>query len=284
MPKKFFWIKLKDSFFKQLAIKKLRKVAGGDTFVIIYLKMMLLSMNNEGKICFECNDGSEFAENLALELDEQEDNVSMTLGFLKNHGLIEYITDGEVFLPEVIDCIGSESESAERVRKHREIKKTLQCNTDVTPLLQDGNKNVTLEKEIEREKEIDIEIEREYKAKPKRTRKKKDSPKIDYASSVRLTETEYEGFIAKYGQDMTLALIDILNNYKEQYHKKYDSDAAAIRNWVVDAYYERANKAAKRGGIGVAEAAAEVEKRLGVNNGNDDNTNGVDPVWGVWAE
>ena len=53
MAKKYFWLKLKDNFFKQKSIKKLRKMAGGDTFTIIYLKMQLLSLTNEGKLYYE---------------------------------------------------------------------------------------------------------------------------------------------------------------------------------------------------------------------------------------
>ena len=162
VPKKFFWIKLKDNFFKQLAIKKLRKIAGGDTFVIIYLKMMLLSMNNEGKILYECYDDSEFVENLALELDEDLDNVKMTIAFLKTQKLIEFTTEGEAVLPEAVDCIGSETDSAERKRKSRanQAKQLEGCDSDVT-LSQDGHKNVTLEirdKSIEKEIEIDSKL------------------------------------------------------------------------------------------------------------------------------
>ena len=50
MAKKYFWLKLKDDFFQQRAIKKLRKLAGGDTFTIIYLKLQLLSLKDEGRI------------------------------------------------------------------------------------------------------------------------------------------------------------------------------------------------------------------------------------------
>ena len=37
--KKFFWLKLKEDFFRDKRIKKLRKIAGGDTYTIIYLKL-----------------------------------------------------------------------------------------------------------------------------------------------------------------------------------------------------------------------------------------------------
>ena len=40
--KKYYWLKLKEAYFDNPKIKMLRKIAGGDTFTIIYLKMQLL--------------------------------------------------------------------------------------------------------------------------------------------------------------------------------------------------------------------------------------------------
>lgn len=158
MPKKYFWIKLKDSFFNQLAIKKLRKLAGGDTFTIIYLKMMLLAMNDSGKISYEC-EADEFMENLALDIDEEEGNVALTLAFLKSNKLLEHVSESEVFLPEVPGCTGGESDSAERVRKHRQQHKPLQCNTNVTDEKRLSNKNVTLDIDIDIDKDKDKDKE-----------------------------------------------------------------------------------------------------------------------------
>lgn len=159
-PKQYYWLKLKDDFFRQKEIKKLRKIAGGDTYTIIYLKMLLLAIKEENKLYFEGVE-DEFADELALELDEDEENVAMTLAFLDKHNLIEIVNDEEFFLPQAEEMTGSESESAARVRRHREKKKmlqsngkTLQCNTDVTP----SNKNVTTEIEIEKDKEIEKDI------------------------------------------------------------------------------------------------------------------------------
>lgn len=53
MAKRYYWLKLPDGFFRQKAIKKLRKIAGGDTYTIIYLKMLLVAMKASMKIiCF----------------------------------------------------------------------------------------------------------------------------------------------------------------------------------------------------------------------------------------
>lgn len=151
MAKKYVWLKLKDDFFQQRVIKKLRKIAGGDTYTIIYLKLQLLSLKDEGKLFYEGVE-DDFAEEMALTIDEEIENVKVTLMFLEKNGLIETVSEDEYLLPHVIDSIGSESASAERVRKHREKQKALHCNTDVTPLLQDET-NCNTEKE--KDKEID---------------------------------------------------------------------------------------------------------------------------------
>ena len=104
---------------------------------------------------------------IALALDEDAENVKLTLAFLQRHGLIEIGDDDEYQLTEVPTIIGSETASAMRVREHRERKKQsdtegrlLQCNTNET-----GCNNlkqicsVEREKEIERDKELEKEGE-----------------------------------------------------------------------------------------------------------------------------
>lgn len=155
MAKKYYWLKLKSDFFTSKAMKKLRRIAGGDTYTIIYLKLQLYSLKDEGKLYFEGVEDS-FAEELALALDEDEDNVRVTLTFLERMGLIQKIDDAQYLLSEVPYLIGSESDSAERVRTFR-AKKALQCNALVTKC----NTEIEKEKDIEREKDIEIERETE---------------------------------------------------------------------------------------------------------------------------
>ena len=165
--KKYFWLKLREDFFRDKRIKKLRRIAGGDTYTIIYLKMQLLSLKESGLLLYEGIEDT-FAEELATELDEDVENVTVTLNYLFRYGLLEEI-DGERFLlPEAAKNIGKEGSSAERVRRHRAKKKAdklpepsssnvleapkednaLHCNDGVT-------KSNT---EIEKEKEKEIEL------------------------------------------------------------------------------------------------------------------------------
>ncbi len=148
MAKRYYWLKLKENFFRQKEIKKLRKIAGGDTFTIIYLKIQLLSLKDNGKLFFEGVEDT-FYEELALEIDEDVNNVELTIAYLMKHGLLEEVTRDEYILPQTISSIGSESASAERMRKSRAKKHLSQCDE----VVQIGCTEQEQEKEQEKEKE-----------------------------------------------------------------------------------------------------------------------------------
>ena len=153
--KRYYWLKLQDGFFTSKRIKKLRKLAGGDTFTIIYLKMQLLAMKTDGFLKWTGLE-DDFASELALDLDEDPENVKVTLAYLISCGLVETSDNISFFLPWAVENTGSETASTQRVREFR-ARQALQCNTDVTPLKREGN----VEKEIEIEKELDLEIEKD---------------------------------------------------------------------------------------------------------------------------
>ena len=161
-PKRYFWLKLHKDFFQRKEIKRLRKIAGGDTYTIIYLKMLLRSIMSEGKLYF---DGLEenFSSELALDLDESEENVQITVTYLLNSGLLEMRSEDEYYLPDTKDSTGCETAGAARVRKHRERQKALQCNTDVTQVKQFCNVEIEKEKELYKEKEKELYKEKEEK-------------------------------------------------------------------------------------------------------------------------
>lgn len=149
--KRYFWLKLYDDFFTSKRIKKLRSIAGGDTYTIIYLKMQLKALKTDGYLYF---DGvmSDFAEELALDIDESVEDVKVTINYLMSVGLLE-TNDGEEYkLPFLENCIGSENASAQRVREHRAKQKVLQCNANVTEVKQLCNAEIDIEKDIEKDK------------------------------------------------------------------------------------------------------------------------------------
>lgn len=134
-------------------VKKLRRIAGGDTYTIIYLKLMLLSLKTDGKLYFDSIEDT-FAEELALEIDEDPENVRVTLMYLEKMSLLQLINEDELYLTQMDNLILSESESAERVRKHRAKKKQIEADNEqlkITETLinqevyQDGDADKTLQ-------------------------------------------------------------------------------------------------------------------------------------------
>ena len=151
--KRYFWIQLTQDFFKSKEMKLLRKIAGGDTHTIIYLKMMLISLEDGGRIYYD-GLADNLAEELSLVIDENIEDIKITLIFLESKGLLTKKSDRDYFLEQVPEMVGSETASARRVRKFRENKLALQCNTDKT------KRNGDIDEEIDIDKEIDIDLDK----------------------------------------------------------------------------------------------------------------------------
>lgn len=222
-PKRYFWLKLHKDFFQRKEIKRLRKIAGGDTYTIIYLKMLLRSIMSDGKLYF---DGLEddFASELALDLDEKEENVQITIQYLLKSGLLEMCSDEEYYLPDTKDSTGCETAAASRMRRCRAKKDKLERN-NVTPMLQ------SCYGEIDKELEKDIEIEKEIH------------------SSAKSTTTKRKRFEKPTLSQITQYCLERNNNVNaEQFYDYYESNGwkvgknamkdwkACVRTWERNGY------------------------------------------------
>lgn len=154
--KRYYWLRLYDDFFGSFRIKKLRKMAGGDTYVIIYLKMQLKAMKTDGILKYR-GLGTDFVDEIAIDIDEDPDNVRVTLMYLISCGLAETNDQQTFFFPYSVENTGSETSSAQRMREARKKAKEL-CANNVRTMCEHGY--VEIEKEIDTK---DIAIEREEK-------------------------------------------------------------------------------------------------------------------------
>lgn len=199
--KKYYWLKLKEDFFSQPRIKQLRKIAGGDTYTIIYQKIMLLSIRNSGVIEFQ-NIEPTLQQELALILDEEVENIKIVLAFMHSSKLIEEFEPNCYLIPDVVHLIGSHTDAAERMKKMRE-------RNIVTPLLQDvtqreDKKDKKEELEIKDKINILTEIINHFNLKTNKTKYQK--------GSERTTLEKYVNAIIKSGD--TLEDIKNLIDYK----------------------------------------------------------------------
>lgn len=218
--RRYYWLKLKEDFFIDKRIKRLRRISGGDTYTIIYLKLLLLSLKDSGKLYYDGVE-TDFIKELALTIDETEDDVMVTVNYLVAQNLMEVIMENdEYFLTELPSLIGSETASTRRSRKSRE-QKALQSGNDATPcnLLQQ-NCNTEIEKEI------DIEIEKEGEI------EKQNLPHIFYGEykNIRLTDEEYRRLTEKL-QGHTDTMIEKLSRYIKSSGKIYQDHYVTILNW-----------------------------------------------------
>jgi predicted phage replisome organizer len=214
-------------------IKKLRKIAGGDTCTIIYLKMLLLSLPDEGVLYY---DGIEddFAEEIALELDEETENVRMTITYLLSKGLMEKRSKYEYFLYQVPEMLGKEGESAVRMRRQRKKMEEERHNvTEERHFVQKSDTEIDIEKdkEIELHSDIDIDCDSVYKGE---------------CNNVILLDWQWKKLKELFPNNYR-ERVDRLSRYIRRTGKNYPSHYATIVSWAKEdgQINEQTAKAAK---------------------------------------
>ena len=152
--KKFYWLKLKRDFFKRHDIRIIEEMPNGKDYVLFYLKLLLESIDHEGSLRF--SDTIPYNEQmLSVVTNTNIDIVRSAMKLFTELNLMEVLDDATIYMAEVNNMIGSESWSAERVRRFRsKQQQALLCNTDVTSC------NEEKEEEIKKDKDIELENER----------------------------------------------------------------------------------------------------------------------------
>ena len=241
--RRYYWLQLKEDFFKSKEMRLMRKLPGGEELTIIYLKIMLASLPDEGKIYFE-GLAEDLAEELALLIDEDTEAVRMALMFLTKKNLLTTSDNYQFTLEQVPEMIGSETASTRRSRKHREGQKALQCNTDATKC----NGDIDIEIDIEKDIELDQEQEQKNAVGGENLIFKKLKEAFGEMSVNGTMVEEVERLLKQYGQELVVLALNetILNagkslRYTMSILQRWDGQglrtAEQIR--VADEEYER---------------------------------------------
>ena len=154
--KKFYWLKLKRDFFKRHDIRIIEEMPNGKDYVLFYLKLLLESIDHEGSLRF--SDTIPYTEQmLSVITNTNVDIVRSAMKLFIELGLIEIFDDQTIFMGEVEKMIGSESESAERMRRMRQNQKPSLCDGDV----QKSDTEIEKEEEIKKDLDKDLDLDRE---------------------------------------------------------------------------------------------------------------------------
>ena len=146
--KVYFWLKVDKKFFDNLFIKRLKQVPGGYNMIVIYIRLMLESLEDDCILYYE-GYFDNLVQELALKLDVTEDDINMTMAYFTKCGLIQIDGDGNATLSQAKAMVESETNWAKYKREKRG-KATEQTKLDSVQRL--SNTRPT-EKEIELEKD-----------------------------------------------------------------------------------------------------------------------------------
>lgn len=151
--KVYFWLKIDKKFFDNIFIKRLKTVPGGYTMTVIYIRLMLESLESDCILYYE-GYFDNLKEELALKLDVSEDDIDMTMAYFTKCGLIQIDEDKNAELPQAKALVESETNWANYKREQRKKTKL----EEVQPSLTFSNSCPTeIEKEIEKEIELQLE-------------------------------------------------------------------------------------------------------------------------------
>ncbi|VPR98781.1 Phage replication protein [Streptococcus pneumoniae] len=162
--KVYFWLKIDKKFFDNIFIKRLKTVPGGYTMTVIYIRLMLESLESDCILYYE-GYFNNLKEELALKLDVSEDDIDMTMAYFTKCGLIQIDEDKNAELPQAKAMVMSETNWASYKREQRKKGKL----EEVQPSLTFSNScptEIEIEKELELELEIEVEVDKEQSPTP----------------------------------------------------------------------------------------------------------------------
>jgi len=157
VSKRYYWLKLNQNFFDSSEIRVLQSMESGSDYIILWQRLLLSSLDyttETQKIGL-----LSFKENIPWDIDLMisvfgfsKEIINTALKIFQKLGMITLTESGEIWANDIQRLLGSETDSAERVRRHRKkiehlSGKVLQSNGDVT------NSNIEIEIEKEKEKE-----------------------------------------------------------------------------------------------------------------------------------
>lgn len=174
--KVYFWLKVDKKFFDNVFIKRLKNMNGGYAMTVIYIRLMLESLESD---CILYYDGflESLVEELAIKLDVSEDDINMTMAYFTKCGLIQIDTEGNAELLQAKAMLEQETNQAQYMREYRKRQK----------LKNDNSYNVSQKDNVVNEPlttcktEIDIEKEIEHKSKNKSKNQNKNNATADFS-------------------------------------------------------------------------------------------------------
>lgn len=247
---KFYWLQLKEDFFEEDSIEWLEEQENGHKYSLFYLKLCLKSLKTNGILIRKVGnmlvpyDNKKLAEMTKTPVD----TVIVAMELLKGIGLVQILENGELYIAQLENMIGSQSKSALKKQQQRQLKQQL--------LLEGGQEVDICPPKIEIEIEQEEEIKKDIKVEKKKiyfdnenlnsifeeflqVRKKLKAVNSDRAIKTLINK------LNKYTDDIKYQMIEksIVNSWKDVYElkeeKNYQSNKGYTRQEVVPSWLNK---------------------------------------------
>ena len=221
--RKYYYLKLKESYFDDDAIVLLESMQDGMLYSNILLKLYLKSLKYGGTLQLDENIPYT-AQMIATFTRQQVGTVERALQIFMKLGLVEPLDNGALYMSNIELFIGQSSTEGERKRRARmKISEQKRLSGQVSEAKAD-----ICPPEIEIKKEIDIELEKEGELKGQALARS-----YGRYENVFLTDTELSELQAELPEKWAY-YIERLSGYIASTGKKYKNHAATIRRWAAD--------------------------------------------------
>lgn len=245
--KRFYWLKLKENFFEEDTISWLEEQENGKEYCLFYLKLCLKSLKTDGILIR--NVGELLVPYDIKKLSEMThtdiDTARVSMEIFEKIGLIQILENGEIYLTQLENMVGSETTKAETMRRLRSRKKI------------EGNivtKMLPRERVRERDKEIDKDIEIELEDKIRH--------KFGTYGRIHLTDKQYQKLIEDFSKEVVDTKINQLDEYVEinNNKNKYKNFNLVLRKAIRENWFENNDTKPKF----QIESVEERNRRLGI--------------------
>lgn len=161
---KFYWLQFKEDFFEEDAIEWIEEQPNGKEYCLFYLKLCLKSLKSNGILIRKVGELLIPYDNkkLADMTKTNFDTVVIAMKLLVEIGLIKILENGELYITQVENMIGSQSKSAFKKQQQRLSKKEQIVEVDKCPPKCPPKIDIEIEQENRdkvKDKEIDIVVE-----------------------------------------------------------------------------------------------------------------------------
>ena len=234
--KKYYWLKLNLDFFEREEIRIIEDMPNGKEYCYFYMKLLVKSANSDGLLVFR----GVFPYTLEMLASLTNTNIDIVRSAVKlflNLGMMQRLEDKTLYLHEVQNMLGCETEYARKKREYREKKKleVLGYNEDIIKITEDDEQdNIETAEDIQMDKTKTIEDIATDKEKTKKDNVRQEIEYRDKSIEIDIEREEKKDFFSRLSK---MEYVEKLEKLKKLIMKVTEKDENSVNLVFRPSYY-----------------------------------------------